>query len=1019
MKLDGRRAARDRRDSMQHERCVLQLLRRHFARYTPELVARDLRLLAARTSSRSPRRCARTPAASAPRRSCYAVGWTQHTVGVQNIRAASIIQLLLGQHRPPGGGILALRGHANIQGSTDIPTLYNILPGLHPDAAPAVAPDARQVRRAERSRHRRLGQPAAVHRVAAEGVVGRRRHRGERLLLRLPAAHQRRPLALRDDAEDARRRACRGMFCVGPEPGRRLGQLEADAPGAGQARLARRPRLPADRDGDLLEGLARARGGRGPRPGHRDRGVLPAGRRAHREGRHLHQHPAAAAVAPQGVRAARRLPLGAALDLPPRQARSARSSPARRPEGPADPRPDVGLPARRARTTSPTPSTSCRRSPAATPTARSWPATTSSKDDGSTTCGSWIHCGIYKDGVNQTARRKPHTEQNWIAPEWGWAWPKDTRILYNRASADPDGQAVVGAQALRLVGRRARAGGPASATRRTSRPTKAPGLRAAGRTPRGWRRSRATSRSSCTPTGAAGCTRRPGSSTDRCRPTTSRRSRRSRTRSTPSSRTRPARSSTGPRTRTTRRRRAGRRGVPVRAHDLPADRAPHRRRHVAHGARTWPSCSPSSSARSRPQLAAERGLEHGGWATIVTARAGGRGAGAGHRRGSSRCGSQGRTMHQVGAPYHWGGVGIVTGDSANELLPLVLDNNVHISEYKVAHVRHPAGPAPARPGAARAGRGVPPPGGGEGAMKLETHCVARDATASSAKPADGLLHRHVGVHRLQGVRGGVQGVEPDPDRSDHSAASPATPTTTRSTSAPTPGATSPSSSRSCRPTPRDGASLVERGRAAAAIDAGVADLPGGRRHPLADGLRRVQALHRRRLPRGLPDRRAVPHRVRDRRRPAGHLQRLRLLRARRARSACSTSARTTAGCGSARSATTASRTTWSRPARRRARRTRSSSASSPSCASAPSTGSPTLQQAGPGRGPAVPGRRATTASAAPARSSCCSTSPRSTGCRPTRSTRARDLGSIWAAAGARRWRSAVGLAAAVFGGAAE
>jgi formate dehydrogenase major subunit len=45
---------------------------------------------------------------------------------------------------------------------------------------------------------------------------------------------------------------------------------------------------------------------------------------------------------------------------------------------------------------------------------------------------------------------------------------------------------------------------------------------------------------------------------------------------------------------------------------------------------------------------------------------------------------QGRRMHLVGAPYHWGGVGIVTGDSANELLPVVLDNNVHISEYKVA-----------------------------------------------------------------------------------------------------------------------------------------------------------------------------------------------------------------------------------------------------------------------------------------------------------------------------------------------
>ena len=61
-------------------------------------------------------------------------------------------------------------------------------------------------------------------------------------------------------------------------------------------------------------------------------------------------------------------------------------------------------------------------------------------DDGSTRCGSWLHAGIYADGINQTARKRPHTEQSWIAPEWGWAWPSNRRILYNRASADPDGK---------------------------------------------------------------------------------------------------------------------------------------------------------------------------------------------------------------------------------------------------------------------------------------------------------------------------------------------------------------------------------------------------------------------------------------------------------------------------------------------------------------------------------------------------------------------------------------------------
>ena len=75
------------------------------------------------------------------------MGWTQHTVGVQYIRTAAIIQLLLGNIGRPGGGILALRGHASIQGSTDIPTLYDLLPGylamphaaLHHDLASYVA----------------------------------------------------------------------------------------------------------------------------------------------------------------------------------------------------------------------------------------------------------------------------------------------------------------------------------------------------------------------------------------------------------------------------------------------------------------------------------------------------------------------------------------------------------------------------------------------------------------------------------------------------------------------------------------------------------------------------------------------------------------------------------------------------------------------------------------------------------------------------------------------------------------
>lgn len=117
--------------SLTHPRCVFQLLRRHFARYTPAMVDAACGVPPATFTRIADIFCR----ASGPERTaaiCYAVGWTQHSTGVQTIRAAAILQLLLGNIGRPGGGILALRGHASIQGSTDIPTLFDILPGYLP-----------------------------------------------------------------------------------------------------------------------------------------------------------------------------------------------------------------------------------------------------------------------------------------------------------------------------------------------------------------------------------------------------------------------------------------------------------------------------------------------------------------------------------------------------------------------------------------------------------------------------------------------------------------------------------------------------------------------------------------------------------------------------------------------------------------------------------------------------------------------------------------------------------------------
>lgn len=117
--------------TLQHPNCVYQIMRRHFERYTPEMVEQVtgcprstfLRICEALTKNSGRERTGAF---------CYAVGWTHHSYGVQIIRCASIIQGLLGNIGRPGGGVLALRGHCSIQGSTDIPTLYNMLPTYLP-----------------------------------------------------------------------------------------------------------------------------------------------------------------------------------------------------------------------------------------------------------------------------------------------------------------------------------------------------------------------------------------------------------------------------------------------------------------------------------------------------------------------------------------------------------------------------------------------------------------------------------------------------------------------------------------------------------------------------------------------------------------------------------------------------------------------------------------------------------------------------------------------------------------------
>src|SRR5207247_2845700 len=112
----------------QHPRSVFQLLKQHVDRYTPEMVERicgtpkDKFLKVAEIVTS-------TGNAQHVGTSTYALGWTQHSTGVQMIRAAAMLQLLLGNVGRPGGGVNAFRGHSNIQGATDTAGNTEILPG--------------------------------------------------------------------------------------------------------------------------------------------------------------------------------------------------------------------------------------------------------------------------------------------------------------------------------------------------------------------------------------------------------------------------------------------------------------------------------------------------------------------------------------------------------------------------------------------------------------------------------------------------------------------------------------------------------------------------------------------------------------------------------------------------------------------------------------------------------------------------------------------------------------------------
>jgi len=419
--------------SLQHPRCVFQILKRHFSRYTPEMVERvsgcpkEAFLKIAETICENSGREKTTAF-------CYAVGWTQHSKGVQIIRTAAILQLLLGNVGRPGGGVMALRGHATIQGSTDIATLYNILPGYLP--MPDVSKNHGTWRAYVEDETAETGWWSNFPKYITSQMKA---WYGEKFdpetgelfdqFPRLSGDHSYYPTIM--DMKDG---TVKGAFVFGQNL----------AVGGPHARLAR----DALRNLDWLVVLdayevetADVWKLDGTRPGECATEVffMPSALVAEKDGsftqtqRMLQWHDKS--VDPPGDARSDAwfvFHLGRRIKDLYRGGRKKRDRLIRAMTW--------DYPTEGEREEPHIESILKEISGYEIETGEPVSGFLDLKDDGSTACGGWIYSGVFAGGVNLARRRKPWREQDNVAAEWGWAWPMNRRILYNRASADPEGK---------------------------------------------------------------------------------------------------------------------------------------------------------------------------------------------------------------------------------------------------------------------------------------------------------------------------------------------------------------------------------------------------------------------------------------------------------------------------------------------------------------------------------------------------------------------------------------------------
>ncbi|BDB39767.1 formate dehydrogenase subunit alpha [Mycobacterium kiyosense] len=676
-----------RDETLQHPRTVFQILKRHYARYTPEMVRdvcgigiEDFGYLARAITENSGRE----------RTTCfaYAVGWTQHTLGAQFIRTATILQLLLGNVGRPGGGIMALRGHATIQGSTDIPTLFNLLPGYLPMPKAGIHNTLRDYIEATGPKTQKGYWANADTYIVSllkawwGDAATEDNDWAFDYLPRLDGPHgtYQTVMSMLEDEVD-------GYFILGQNPA--VGSAHGRMQRLGMSHL----KWLVVRDLNLIESATWWKDGPEIASGElktedieTEVFFFPAATHVEKSGTFTqtqrvvqwrHQ-----AVEPPGD-CQSELQFFVELGNRIRQRLAGSTDERDRPlldltwnypvDEHGEPDPESVLAEINGFRADGTPLSGF----------------TELRADGSTACGCWIYSGVYAGGVNKAARRVPLGGPSPMQSEWGWAWPADRRILYNRASADPDGKPW--SERKKLVWWDAEHSRWVGHDVPDFPVDRAPGSRPdpdvggpdglAGDDPfimqadgKGWLFA---------PKGMVD-----GPLPTHYEPQES-----------------PIANALYPQQQSPSRilfprkdnlwaPSGGEPGSQVYPYVFTTYRLTEH--HTAGGMSRWlpylSELQPEMFCEVSPELAADRGLQPYGWATIISPR----GAIEAKVLVTERMTPLtigGRTIHQIGLPYHWG-VGsdaVVSGDGANDLLGVTLDPNVQIQESK-------AGSCDIRPG---------------------------------------------------------------------------------------------------------------------------------------------------------------------------------------------------------------------------------------------------------------------------------------------------------------------------------